>query len=545
MRILAHILFASCLLCSLAAQAAANGRALKPAASDAKRVALVIGNDHYEGVPPLQNAVADARSMAAALERAGFAVTLKTDANLPSMKQAMRNFKAKLSGGDEAVFFYSGHGVQLGAANYLLPVDIISDNEEQVKDDSIPLQRLLDDLQDQKVKFALAIIDACRNNPFKGKGRSIGGTRGLAATSAANGQMIIFSAGNGQQALDRLGDTDKHANGVFTRALIEEMQKPGIEVHQVLRSVRSRVVAMAKSVNHDQMPALYDQVEGDFLFYPEQIAPSVNNVPIPMHSNVQAKSKENIEDEHWDAIKDSSDHSLFQQYRQSYPSGRYLAMADMRIIQLKKNMVVVPSLEAEAQRVNGEPEMVRIPGKNYEMGKYEVSQKEWREVMGSNPSKFSACGNNCPVEQVSWDDIQIFLQKLNAKTGKQYRLPDEAEWEYACYGGNKTEYCGSNDINSVAWYGGSRATPPMGNSGSETHPVGQKQANGYGLYDMSGNVFEWMNNCYDSSNCSAGRALRGGSWYATSLVVSAANRYGYGAAIRLSRIGFRVARTLP
>ena len=232
----------------------------------AKRVALVIGNDSYQHVDPLKNAVSDARAIAAALQKAGFSVTFKANTDLAAMKQAVRQFKGNLSGGDEAIFYYSGHGVQLGNANYLLPVDITSDSEEQVKDDAIPLQRLLDDLQDQKVKFALAIIDACRDNPFKGTGRNIG-TRGLAPTSAANGQMVIFSAGAGQQALDKLGGSDHEENGVFTRVFLQEMQKPNIEVHQVLRNVRTRVVQMAKSINHDQMPALYDQVEGDFYFY--------------------------------------------------------------------------------------------------------------------------------------------------------------------------------------------------------------------------------------------------------------------------------------
>jgi uncharacterized caspase-like protein len=268
MKPLQYIVLMLCgLLWITAAHADNNGRNLAVTAGSAKRVALVIGNDRYQHVDPLKNAVSDASAMAAALQKAGFAVTFKSDADLATMKQAVRQFKGSLSGGGEAVFYYSGHGVQLGAANYLLPVDITSDSEEQVKDDAIPLQRLLDDLQDQKVKFALAIIDACRDNPFKGTGRSIGGTRGLAPTSAANGEMIIFSAGTGQQALDKLGNTDTEPNGVFTRVFLQEMQKPNVEVHQVLRNVRSRVVQMAKSVNHDQMPALYDQVEGDFYFY--------------------------------------------------------------------------------------------------------------------------------------------------------------------------------------------------------------------------------------------------------------------------------------
>ncbi len=128
--------------------------------------------------------------------------------------------------------------------------------------------------------------------------------------------------------------------------------------------------------------------------------------------------------------------------------------------------------------------------------------------MDNNPSHFTSCGDSCLVEQVSWDDIQAFLQKLNAETGRQYRLPTEAEWEYACYGGSKTEYCGSDSIDSVAWYGNNGQAG--GNSSQATHPAGQKQVNGFGLYDMSGNVWQWMENKYDNEHDS--RALRGGSW---------------------------------
>jgi formylglycine-generating enzyme required for sulfatase activity len=190
----------------------------------------------------------------------------------------------------------------------------------------------------------------------------------------------------------------------------------------------------------------------------------------------------------------------------------------------------IPKLPSETLSV--EPEMIPIPGKNYEMGKYDVTQKEWRDIMGNNPSNFSGCGDTCPVEQVSWNDVQEFLQKLNAKTGKQYRLPIEEEWEYACYGGNKTEYCGSNDINSVAWY--------RKNSNTTMHPVGQKQANGYGLYDMSGNVCQWMQNEYGR-----GRALRGCSWISGSDESRAASRISGVPTVRSLITGFRLARTLP
>ena len=186
------------------------------------------------------------------------------------------------------------------------------------------------------------------------------------------------------------------------------------------------------------------------------------------------------------------------------------------------------------------PEMLAIPaggtiGKPFAIGKYEVTQGEWKAVMGNNPSKFTNCGDTCPVEQVSWNDAQEFIQKLNTKTGKQYRLPTEAEWEYACYGGSQSEYCGGNDVGSVAW--------DESSSGGHTHPVGQKQANGYGLYDMSGNVWEWMENKYDNEH--DWRVLRGGSWNYLPQFERAANRFRNGPASRDFSDGFRLARMLP
>ncbi|MDD4847638.1 MAG: formylglycine-generating enzyme family protein [Bacteroidales bacterium] len=156
---------------------------------------------------------------------------------------------------------------------------------------------------------------------------------------------------------------------------------------------------------------------------------------------------------------------------------------------------------------------------DYYIGKFEVTQELWRAVMGSDPSElyFKGC-DECPVENVSWNDIQVFLLKLNVKTGKRFRLPTEAEWEYAARGGNKSngyKYSGSNTIGNVGWY--------TDNSGSKTHPVGQKTPNELGIYDMSGNVWEWCQDWYGdySSNSqtnptgpSSGsyRVLRGGSW---------------------------------
>jgi len=236
-----------------------------PAPILANRKALVIGNDSYSHVPKLLNARADAIAIGKALTELGYKVTTRQDLSEKDMKSALRQFRNEVEGGDEVLFFFAGHGVQLGSANYLLPTDIKGESEDQVRDEAIELQRVLDGLNDKRVKLSLVMIDACRDNPFPKGGRAIGG-RGLAPTTAATGQMVVFSAGAGQQALDKLGPTDKNPNGLFTRTLLTEIRTPGMRVDNVIREVRKKVVESARSVGHEQVPAIYDQVVGDFYF---------------------------------------------------------------------------------------------------------------------------------------------------------------------------------------------------------------------------------------------------------------------------------------
>jgi formylglycine-generating enzyme required for sulfatase activity len=158
---------------------------------------------------------------------------------------------------------------------------------------------------------------------------------------------------------------------------------------------------------------------------------------------------------------------------------------------------------------------------SFHMSKYEVTQAQWRAVMGNDPSELNNKGcDQCPVERVSWEDVQKFITKLNTQTRKDYRLPTEAEWEYAARGGQPYTYAGSDDIGSVAWYDGNYKSSKHGSQGT-THPVGRLKANGYGLYDMSGNVREWCSDWYKGYPGSSGvsnltgsdRVIRGGCWY--------------------------------
>jgi formylglycine-generating enzyme required for sulfatase activity len=215
---------------------------------------------------------------------------------------------------------------------------------------------------------------------------------------------------------------------------------------------------------------------------------------------------------------------------------------------VKMDLVLIPSGEFMMGSSDGDSDekpvhKVQI-GRPLYMGKYEVTQEQWERVMGSNPNRLKGARN--PVENVSWNDSQEFINKLNAKGQGTFRLPTEAEWEYACRAGTTTTFhSGSNDsdLRAAAWFNG--------NSGSKPHPVGEKQPNAWGLYDMHGNVWEWCQSLYksypyraddgrESVTSSDRRVLRGGSWLNEQGNCRSTFRYRYGPGNRFDYFGFRV-----
>lgn len=217
------------------------------------------------------------------------------------------------------------------------------------------------------------------------------------------------------------------------------------------------------------------------------------------------------------------------------------------------DLVVIPAGSFEMGTNNGatdEKPVHRVSIKQpFALGKTEITQGEWKAVMGNSPSYFKNCGDTCPVEQVSWNDAKEFIQKLNVKTGRKYRLPSEAEWEYACRAGDPQEYCGGDKVDSLAWY--------YNNGGGLPHSAAQKQANAWGLFDMSGNVWEWVEDGYhddyhgapvDGSawqGNAAQRVIRGGAWNLIHELVRTTTRSSGAPVLRDYYYGFRVARTLP
>ncbi len=243
------------------------------------RHALVIGIDTYLSVPVLEKARNDARAVHDALTHAGFRSELVLDADQLTLLTAINDLSGRVAPGDEVIFFFAGHGVEIDGRNFLLPADVpqaLPGGEFLVTSRALALDTVLDLLRARGARVSLLIVDACRDNPFPRAGtRSLGSSRGLGRVEGApEGTFILFSAGNGQTALDRLSDQDPDPNSVFTRILLPRLSEPGVPVHELAREVRTEVRQLARTVGHDQFPAVYDQFDGSFVLVPAAAAPA-------------------------------------------------------------------------------------------------------------------------------------------------------------------------------------------------------------------------------------------------------------------------------
>ena len=236
------------------------------------RKALVIGNDSYMFVSKLTKAQEDAKAIASSLTAAGFKVTLGLDLNKKEMQEIMQTFSSQIKDGDELVLFYGGHGVQVGAINYLIPTDLNADTVGQITENSIHLQKTLSEMTGKKAKSTLVIIDASRDNPFnieeRGKLTQTSefpiGEDALAVEKV--NRTMIFSTAVGKSALDFLGKTDANKNGLFVRVFVQEIQKPRQSIDSIMKNVRSAVSELAKTAGFEQIPEIYGQKLDDFYF---------------------------------------------------------------------------------------------------------------------------------------------------------------------------------------------------------------------------------------------------------------------------------------
>jgi formylglycine-generating enzyme required for sulfatase activity len=481
----------------------------------AKRVALVIGNDIYEQVDNLQKAVNDARSMAETLEAIGFEVLRAENAPRREMNRQLQLFTERLETGDEALFFYAGHGVEIAGRNYLLPIDIPSAKPGQegfVQAEAVLVDEVLARIRRRGTRVAILVLDACRDNPFSGDGtRSVGASRGLARIPAPEGTFIMYSAGIGQTALDRLSDNDPNPNSVFTRSLIPLLTQSGMPLTQMARQVRREVQRLAAQVAHDQRPAYYDEVIGEFFFTGPAADGELRSRPTP-EPRMSAAAQV------WAVTKDSDSLAVLKSFIEQFPDSPFVPLARARLRELIEKKVAVGTYPeksmTEMGRKPGEtfrdcadcPEMVVVPAGSFMMGsppgekdrrddegpqrlvtisqpfvvgKFEVTKAQFEafvretrydavnkceppflRVEGGKLKKrgkswrelgYAQSGDH-PVACINWHDAKAYVAWLSQKTGKLYHLLSEAEWEYAARAGTTTPYSFGDNENELCKY---------------------------------------------------------------------------------------------
>jgi len=303
------------------------------AAQADRRVAFVVGNGAYKNVAALPNPSIDAKAVAGALRNVGFEVVEGTNLTRDKMTERLLDFGKKAQGADIAVFFYAGHGIAISGTNYLLPIDADIKSEMDVKlGAAINIDLTLDQtMGDAKVK--LVFLDACRDNPFAAKIKANSATRsvsvqtGLAEMKSGEGTLIAFATGPGQTALDGT----EGGNSPFTRALLANITKPGVEIQQAMTQVRAQV---NEETNKGQLPWGHTNLIG---------AVYLNGAPAPgaaaagpAQQQVALAPNAEVEVEFWRSIKDSNKAEEFRAYLTNYPNGQFRSLAQSRVASLEQ-----------------------------------------------------------------------------------------------------------------------------------------------------------------------------------------------------------------
>ena len=562
-----------------------------------QRVALVIGNASYPAVGTLANPANDAAAIAVTLQGLGFVVDLELDLNAQGFRDTLKGFADEAAKAEIAIVYYAGHGVEFDGTNYLVPTDAKIQKKADVRFEAISL----DDVREAASgasKLRLIILDACRNNPFPmlGKDGQRALSRGLQKVEPTANELIAYSARENTVASDGEG-----ANSPFATSLLNRLAEPGVELNFLFRRVRDDVL---QATGKSQEPFVYGTLGVEEIFlHPGQAAPTEAASPDqqavpPTPTGLDARAE-------WALVKNSRSRKVLEAFRAKYTGDPvYAALADERLALFVKKPAAVPALPAAPDKTecNGilvsvanrqdclkagdvfrdfeaAPSMVVVPqgqffmgsladelnreenegprhkvriAQAFAVGRFEVTFDEWDAC-----AKAKACDNSAydngwprgkrPAINISWLDAKQYVAWISKQSGKAYRLLSEAEWEYAARAGSPGAYGFGDTI-----------TPAMAQYDKrETTGVGTFEPNAFGLYDMHGNVWEWVADCFadtyktasDDGTAAGGvdcaeRVYRGGAYTSQSWKVRAAYRNKNKPDYRDNELGFRVARAL-
>jgi formylglycine-generating enzyme required for sulfatase activity len=527
------------LLLSLTLQSfSLNAQTIPSPLANGKRIAMVVGNSQYQHLTKLHTPDADARLIQSQLQKLGFQVEFVKDTNREQLQTAIERFIERSTGADAAVFYYSGHGVSLQGSTRLLPVEAITTSDTSLRNRSVDISAFAKDLQNAKPRVGLILLDACRDVPV-GKSTVSKGLGRLNATRLSLEHQVMVSFAT--QAGDISNDGVSGGVSPYAKALANELSN----AHRLpIRTLFDNVkVSVYKDTNENQLPEQVGDLRADtYLLRLDQIDLSIPSQLSKLRASETAANAEVTNARV--SVKDCSD----------CPA----------MVSIQGGVFLMGSPQSEDGRTVDESPQRSVSIKSFMLSLTEVTQGQWKSLMGNNPSYYKECGDDCPVEGVSWDDTQEFIKRLNAKTkivnlGRQYRLPSEAEWEYAARGGTTTPYWwGAKANHEYANYGVDECCYGIAIGSDrwvDTAPVAQFPPNAYGLHDMHGNVWEWVQDIWHDNYIGApldgtawvvqgktdSRVVRGGAFHNNPTFLRSAKRIKSSPRVGASSIGFRLA----
>jgi formylglycine-generating enzyme required for sulfatase activity len=522
------------------------------AGDQGKRRALVIGNSAFRHIDKVPEAEADAELVARAAQRLGFETLLARNLDRRAMDEALNVFLHGMGAGSEVFVYYAGQAVSSAGTNYLLPVDVpalTAGWARQLRTEAFNLADIITDLNGTSPRLVLMALDANHRNPFAGDAPA-----GLARMEVPKKNLVIVAAAPGQIGNALLRRSNDDAASLFTRSLVGLMPKEGLELNDLLRNLRDdmRQAATAAAVRV-QEPQMYGEAEAPFYFLPP-------SRPVPRSYRDCPACPEMV----------------------SLPTGTY-TMGETAQDEAAEN---VPA----GQRGFAGPRAVAISRK-FSIGKYEVTRGEYRAFVAAtghvpaigcdipglkfvlmrswlNPGFLQ--DDREPVVCLSWFDAEAYAEWLSRETGRRYRLPSEAEWEYAARAGTTARRYWGTDRASACRYANVADLSSLGDDAAKTAqtsdayfackdtyrhtaPVGQFAANAFGLHDMLGNVAEWVADCWfdlpqgatQEARVAPGcehRVVRGGDFTRGPPYIGASTRFLYWPNRNFSATGFRVVR---
>lgn len=513
-----------------------------------KRVALVIGNGSYrytDSMPKLANPANDADDIAAALRRFDFEVIAKKNLTKEEMDETITDFGRKAANSDAALFYYAGHGLQVRGQNYLVPVDANIDSEAKVPYRAVNVNQLLEEMESSRSQVNIVMLDACRNNPISGKFRS-GASRGLAPPAAMpKGTVIVYATDPGNVAADGSG-----RNGLFTAGLLKALKGNDLTLGGVLYAASKQV---QDATSQQQTPYVNGPatVQREFSFVSPSTMTDLQPAPVQFQPVAQP---------------------VVQQATEAFAAtGFNDPITGIEFVPVKGGCFRMGDITGDGDSDEKPVHEVCVDG--FSMGKYTVTNAQYRKFKpehNSGEHKVNSLNSDSqPVVNVSWDEAVEYAKWLSLKSGKNYRLPTEAEWEYAARGGTNTRnywgdgkddacgYANVHDLTSKRAFSDFRDNHNCSDGYAVTAPVGSFRPNGFGLYDMMGNVWQWTGDWYASdyygksprnnpegSSSGSARVIRGGGWGIVRSLVRASLRDSYVPGNRRISLGFRLVASV-